>query len=139
MSKCSYLVNSLYISFVMKIGDNLKKLRESKGLTQQEMADLMHTHRTGYSKMENNQQDIPVDKLVFVAKHFGIAVDDIIFFNEKNSVPNEVSMEDTAVLEQLKLINELDTEEKNILLKLIETFVSKKRFKEYLQKNIATL
>lgn len=123
----------------MKIGDNLKKLRESKGLTQQEMADLMHTHRTGYSKMENNQQDIPVDKLVFVAKHFGIAVDDIIFFNEKNSVPNEVSMEDTAVLEQLKLINELDAEEKNILLKLIETFVSKKRFKEYLQKNIATL
>ncbi|WP_345767360.1 MULTISPECIES: helix-turn-helix transcriptional regulator [Chryseobacterium] len=123
----------------MKIGDNLKKLRESKGLTQQEMADLMHTHRTGYSKMENNQQDIPVDKLVFVAKHFGIAVDDIIFFNEKNNVPNEVSMEDTAVLEQLKLINELDAEEKNILLKLIETFVSKKRFKDYLQKNIATL
>ncbi len=123
----------------MKIGDNLKKLRESKGLTQQEMADLMHTHRTGYSKMENNQQDIPVDKLVFVAKHFGITVDDIIFFNEKNNVPNEVSMEDTAVLEQLKLINELDAEEKNILLKLIETFVSKKRFKEYLQKNIASL
>ncbi len=139
MLKCSYLVNSLYNSFIMKIGDNLKKLRENKGLTQQEMADLMHTHRTGYSKMENNQQDIPVDKLVFVAKHFGIAVDDIIFFNEKNNVPNEVSMEDTAVLEQLKLINELDAEEKNILLKLIETFVSKKRFKDYLQKNIATL
>lgn len=123
----------------MKIGDNLKKLRENKGLTQQDMADLMHTHRTGYSKMENNQQDIPVDKLIFVAKHFGISVDDIIFFNEKNNVPNEVSMEDTAVLEQLKLINELDTEEKNILLKLIETFVSKKRFKDYLQKNIAAL
>lgn len=123
----------------MKIGDNLKKLRESKGLTQQDMADLMHTHRTGYSKMENNQQDIPVDKLVFVAKNFGIAVDDIIFFNEKNNVPNEVSVQDTAVLEQLKLINELDNEEKNILLKLIETFVSKKRFKDYLQKNIAAL
>lgn len=123
----------------MKIGDNLKKLRESKGLTQQDMADLMHTHRTGYSKMENNQQDIPVDKLIFVAKHFGIAVDDIIFFNEKNSVPNEVSVEDFAVLEQLKLINELDKEEKNILLKLIETFVSKKRFKDYLQQNIAAL
>ncbi|KQK24353.1 hypothetical protein AR438_17135 [Chryseobacterium aquaticum] len=123
----------------MKIGDNLKKLRESKGLTQQDMADLMHTHRTGYSKMENNQQDIPVDKLVFVAKNFGIAVDDIIFFNEKNNVPNEVSVQDTAVLEQLKLINDLDNEEKNILLKLIETFVSKKRFKDYLQKNIAAL
>lgn len=57
--------------------------RESKGLTQQEMADMMHTPRTGYSKMENNQQNIPVDKLVFVAKHFGISVDNIIFFNGK--------------------------------------------------------
>jgi transcriptional regulator with XRE-family HTH domain len=111
----------------MKIGDSLKKLRESKGLTQQDMADLMHTHRTGYSKMENNQQEIPVDRLIYIAKNFGITVDYIIFFEEKNSVPNEVSMEDKATLEQLKLINELDTEEKTILLKLIETFVSKKR------------
>ena len=70
---------------------------------------------------------------------FAIAVDDIIFFEDKNAVPNEVSMDDKATLEQLKLINELDSEEKGILLKLIETFVSKKRFKDYLQNNIATL
>jgi len=92
------------------------------------------------TKLQTSQsRGIPVDKLVFVAKHFGISVDDIIFSNEKNNVPNEISMEDTAVLEQLKLINELDTEEKNILVKLIATFVSKKRFKDYLQKNITAL
>lgn len=123
----------------MNLGDSLKRLRESKGLTQQEIADLIHTHRTGYSKMENNQQDIPVDCLIHIAKNFGMAVDDIIYFNEKNSLPNDISMEDKATLEQLQLINELDKEEKNILLKLIETFVSKKRFKDYLQKNIAAL
>lgn len=123
----------------MKIGDSLKKLRESKELTQQEMADLIHTHRTGYSKMENNQQDIPVDGLILIAKNFGMTVDDIIYFGEKNSMPKEISIDDKATLEQLQLINELDKEEKNILLKLIETFISKKRFKDYLQKNIATL
>ena len=123
----------------MKLGDNLKKLRESKGLTQQEMADLIHTHRTGYSKMENNQQEIPVDCLIHIAKNFGMAVDDIIYFGEKNAVPNEINLEVKATLEQLQLINELDKEEKTILLKLIETFVSKKRFKDYLQKNIAAL
>jgi len=41
--------------------------------------------------------------------------------------------------EQLQLINELDEEEKSILLKLIETFVSKKRFKDFVQQNIAAL
>jgi len=123
----------------MKLGDGLKKLRESKGYTQQQMADLIHTHRSGYSKMENNQQDIPVDALILIARHFGLSIDDVIYFDEKNGIPNEVSINDKAALEQLQLINELDDEEKNILLKLIETFVSKKRFKDYLQNNIATL
>lgn len=123
----------------MRLGDSLKKLRENKGYTQQQMADLIHTHRSGYSKMENNQQDIPVDALILIAKNFGMSVDEVIYFDEKNGVPNEVSLNDKAALEQLQLINELDEEEKSILLKLIETFVSKKRFKDYLQKNIAAL
>ena len=42
-------------------------------------------------------------------------------------------------LEQLQLINELNDIEKSILLKLIDTFVSKKRFKDNLQKKIAVL
>jgi transcriptional regulator with XRE-family HTH domain len=125
--------------WLMKLGDSLKRLRESKGYTQQQMADLIHTHRSGYSKMENNQQEIPVDCLILIAKNFGMSVDDVIFFDEKNGVPNEVSMEDKAALEQLQLINELEPEEKGILFKLIEAFVSKKRFKDYLQKNIAAL
>jgi transcriptional regulator with XRE-family HTH domain len=123
----------------MKIGNTLKDLREKNGLTQQEMADLIHTHRTGYSKIENNQQDITVDGLVLLSKHFGISIDDMIFYDEKNGVPDEITVKDKETIEQLQLINELDNEEKNILLKLIDTFVSKKRFKDYLQKNIAAL
>jgi transcriptional regulator with XRE-family HTH domain len=123
----------------MKLGDSLKKLRESKGYTQQQMADLIHTHRSGYSKMENNQQEIPVDCLILIAKNFGMLVDDVIFFGEKNGVPTEVSVGDKAAMEQLQLINELNDDEKGILLKLIETFVSKKRFKDYLQNNMGAL
>lgn len=123
----------------MNIGNNLKQIRKSRNHTQQEMADIMFVHRTSYSKMESGQQDISVEGLVRVAKNFGMSIDDIIFLNEKTDIPNEISMEDKATLEQLQLINELEKEEKNILLKLIETFVSKKRFKDYVQKNIASL
>ncbi len=49
--------------------------------------------------MENNQQEIPVDRLIYTVKHFGISVDDIIFYNEKNNVPKEVSIQDSATLE----------------------------------------
>ena len=68
-----------------------------------------------------------------------MSIDDMIFYDEKNCVPDEVTVKDKETIEQLQLINELDIEEKNILLKLIDTFVSKKRFKDYLQQNIATL
>lgn len=122
----------------MKIGNNLRKLRENNGLTQQQMADLIHTHRSGYSKIENNQQEISIEALVLLSKQFNMTVDEIISY-DNSRIPNEVTIEDKATLEQLQLINELEPEEKTILLKLIETFVSKKRFKDYLQQNIATL
>jgi transcriptional regulator with XRE-family HTH domain len=83
----------------MNIGDSLKKLRETKNYTQQQMADIIHVHRSGYSKMENNQQEVPVDALVLIARHFGATVDEAIYFGEKNSVPTEISVEDKATLE----------------------------------------
>ena len=103
------------------------------------MADLIHTHRSGYSKIENNQQNISINTLVYIAKNFGMTVDDVIYFKEKNEAPKEISLTDKKTIEQLQIINELNKEEKSILLKLIETFVSKKRFKDYLEKNIAKL
>ena len=68
---------------------HVKKLRENKGYTQQQMADLIHTHRSGYSKIENNQQNISINTLVYIAKNFGMTVDDVIYFKEKNEAPKE--------------------------------------------------
>jgi transcriptional regulator with XRE-family HTH domain len=123
----------------MKIGDNLKKLRENKGLTQQEMADLIHTHRTGYSKMENNQQDIPVDCLISLARHFGISVDEVIYYGQKEGLPQEVTMEDKTAAEQIRLISQLDEEDKQTIFKLVDKMLTNKKFKDFFQKNIAAL
>jgi len=69
-----------------------------------------------------------MDCIIQIAENLEVLVDDI-FFDEENGVPNEVSMNDKVALEQLQLINELNEEEKGILLKLIETFVSKSGLK----------
>ncbi len=102
------------------------------------LSNAINPRHRGYSKIENDQQDISIDTLIYLSKHFIISLDDIVSFNN-SKIPNEISLEDKATSEQLQLINELDPEEKIILLKLIETFVSKKRFKDYLQQNIANL
>lgn len=35
---------------IMNIGDNIKRIREDKGMTQQQVADLVNMHRSNYSK-----------------------------------------------------------------------------------------
>ncbi|RMZ57916.1 hypothetical protein D1632_16535 [Chryseobacterium nematophagum] len=77
--------------------------------------------------------------LPFVAKHFGIAVDDIIFFNEKKQYSQLGFYGRYCSSGKSKTYQRTRQRGKNILLKLIETFISKKRFKDYLEKNIAVL
>jgi hypothetical protein len=56
-----------------------------------------------------------------------------------NSVPKEVTLEDKSLMEQVKLIAELEPEEKSMVFKMIDTFLTKKKFKDFFAKNIAAL
>ena len=42
-------------------------------------------------------------------------------------------------MEQVKLIAELEAEEKTMVFKMIDTFLTQKRFKDFFNKNVATL
>ena len=44
-----------------------------------------------------------------------------------------------SLLEQVKLIAQLEEEEKSMVFKMIDTFLTKKKFKDFFQKNIAAL
>jgi transcriptional regulator with XRE-family HTH domain len=121
----------------MNIGLNIKKIREEKSLTQQQIAVLINMHRSNYSKIENGQREISVEALNKIAQYFGMTVDQIINFD--GGMPQEVVIEDKSLLEQVKLIQELEPEEKSMIFKMIDTFLTQKKFKDFFQKNVATL
>ena len=72
-----------------------------------------------------------------IAKYFQMTIDELVNFDGK--IPDEVTVEDKTLTEQVKLIAELEPEEKNMVFKMVETFLTKKKFKEFFQKNIAAL
>ena len=121
----------------MDIGINIKRLREDRGIKQSEIADLIGMHRSNYSKIENGQREISIAAVDKIAAYFNITIDELVHMGE--NVPKEVSMEDKTTVEQVKLIQELDQEEKNMVFKMIETFLTKKKFKDFFNKNIAAL
>ena len=121
----------------MSIGQNIKKIREDKNLTQQQIAELIHMHRSNYSKVESGQRELSVDAINKVAKYFGMTIDQIVNFD--GAIPQEITIEDKAMMEQVKMIQELEPDEKNMVFKMVDTFLTKKKFKDFFQKNVATL
>lgn len=106
-------------------------------MTQQQIAELIHMHRSNYSKIESGQREISVDALNKIAKYFGMTIDQIVNFD--GAVPQEITVEDKTLMEQVKLIQELEPEEKNMVFKMVDTFLTKKKFKDFFQKNVAAL
>jgi transcriptional regulator with XRE-family HTH domain len=119
------------------IGKNIKKIREEKGLTQQSIADLIAMHRSNYSRVETGDRDLSIDAISKIAKYFNMTIDQLVNF--EGDIPQEVTIEDKTLVEQVKLIQELEPEEKSMIFKMVDTFLTQKKFKDFFQKNIATL
>lgn len=65
---------------ITEIGQTLKKLRESKGLTQEEVAALIHISRYCVSRIETGDRK-EIDTLL-IAKYaalLGISMDDLVY------------------------------------------------------------
>ena len=121
----------------MNIAENIKSIREEKNLKQIEVATYVNVDKSAYSKIEKGTRAVSVEELYKMAQLFNITTDDILNYDGK--IPKEVVIEDKSLMEQVKLIAELEEEEKNMVFKMIDTFLTKKKFKDFFNKNIATL
>jgi transcriptional regulator with XRE-family HTH domain len=121
----------------MSLANNIKRLREEKGILQKEIANEVGLGISHYSKIENGQREASVELLDKLAKYYGITIDQIVHMN--NEVPKDITLEDKTATEQARLIAELDEKDKSIVFGMIETMLTKKKFKDFFAKNIAAL
>lgn len=66
-----------------------------------------------------------------------MTIDQIVNFD--SAIPHEITVEDKTLMEQVKLIQELEPEEKTMVFKMVDTMLTKKKFKDFFQKNVAAL
>lgn len=115
----------------------IKKIREQKGMLQKQVAAELGIGYTNYNKMENGNREPSVKEIQQLAKLFGMTVDQLLDF--EGELPQEVSIEDKPGFEQMNLINQLDEEDKSTVMKIIDTMLTKKKFKDFFTKNVAAL
>jgi transcriptional regulator with XRE-family HTH domain len=121
----------------MNLADNIKDIREEKNLKQIEVATHIGVDKSAYSKIEKGLRALTVDELQKMAQLFNMTTDQVI--NHDGKVPKEVIIEDKTAVEQMRLIQQLDEDDKQTIFKLIDKMLTNKKFKDFFQNNVATL
>jgi transcriptional regulator with XRE-family HTH domain len=122
---------------IMSLADNIKTIREEKNLKQIEVATHIGVDKSAYSKIEKGSRALTVEELQKMAGLFNMTADQILNYDGK--IPKEVVIEDKSTAEQMRLIQQLDEEDKQTIFRLIEKMLTNKKFKDFFQKNVAAL
>ncbi len=124
-------------TFNMKLAENIKRLREDKGFLQKQVAAEIGLKPAHYNKLEKGIVEPSVEILDKLANMYGLTIDQIV--HPESNIPKEITIEDKGLLEQVKLIQELEEKDRNTVFNIIDTMLTKAKFKDFFNKNIAAL
>ena len=120
---------------LLQVGLNIKEIRSKKGLLQKDVAVAAGLHPANYNKMEKGEREPSIEALSKIATLFGMTVDQII--NYEGDLPKEVTIEDKSVVERMKLIDQLEEEDKQAVFRIIDGMITKAKFKDFFQQQLA--
>ena len=122
---------------MLQVGIKIKKIRTKRGLLQKEVASTAGLHPANYNKIEKGEREPSVEALDKISKLFDMTVDQIINF--EGDLPQDITIEDKSVMERMKLIQQLEDEDKKAIFRIIDGMLTKSKFKDFFQKNVAAL
>lgn len=59
----------------MTFYENLRTIREDRGYTQKQIAEILETTRQYYSDYENGKREIPIRVYITLSKFYGVSID----------------------------------------------------------------
>ncbi|TCC90603.1 XRE family transcriptional regulator [Pedobacter frigiditerrae] len=111
----------------MKLGTNIRKIREFRDIKQQDIASRLNLSLTSYGKIERDEVEITLNRLNEIACILGVSLISLINLNDKsfldmiNNSSNDLSA--SVLIEHLKENNKMLIEEKARLLQILEKMI----------------
>lgn len=90
------------------LGEQLKRLRHQKGLTQQQMGDYLHVTNGTIAMWELNKRLPDVQRLLELSKFFGVTVDYLL---DEESI---TGVQEQTIKNTIQTLEELTQQLKNI-------------------------
>lgn len=111
----------------MKIGDTLTKLRNKRGLTQDQMADALNVKRARYNAWENDISKPDIEMLKKISTYHKVTTDYILdmSFDVQNKNVTCNDLDDIFNLSDLTYKGKpISSSDKEKIIKIIETVIS---------------
>ncbi len=118
----------------MVLGEKIKVLRKKKGLSQQQMADMLEIHLTHLNRLENGHSQPSIDVVKKLSTLFEVTTDYLIN-NEIESF--DVTIEHKNLAEKIRLIDKLEEKDREALIQVIDTMLTKQKMRDVLNQQIA--
>lgn len=117
------------LGIYMNIGDQIKRIRTAKNLSQKEVALSLEMDQAQFSRIENGKTDPAFSTIEKIALALGVGLAELVNADEPIF---EVNSYDKSVIEKMALIDQLEEKEKSAFFTILDALVSKKRLKESL-------
>jgi len=85
----------------MELSEKLQELRKQKGLTQEELAEILFVSRTAISKWESARGFPNIDSLKTIAEYFNITIDELLSSKELLTIAQKDSQTKTQKTKDL--------------------------------------
>lgn len=85
----------------LEFNEKIQELRKQKGLTQEELAEILFVSRTAISKWESGRGYPNIDSLKAIAEFFNITIDELLSSKQLLSIAEQDSMAKTQQIRDL--------------------------------------
>jgi transcriptional regulator with XRE-family HTH domain len=114
-----------------KLGDRIKDLRKQKNLSQSELADKVGISYAQIGRYETKGSQPPAETLKKIADALGVTPDFLIYGTSGEKA--KTKLKDADLIQQFQAIESMDEEDKNVVKKLIDAFITKKQLQKLVQ------
>jgi transcriptional regulator with XRE-family HTH domain len=105
----------------MSFAEKLSKLRNERGLTQQEMANLIGVGIAQMRRYEKGKSSLTLDVIKNIARTLGVSADELIF--DENERVAAAKILDRKLLEQFELIARLNPHDKDAVKTILDSMI----------------
>ena len=117
----------------MLLSEKIKFLRKKKGISQQQLADLLDIHLTNLNRLEKGHSQPSLDVIKKMVTIFEVSAD-YLLNDDANSIEMEIGNKSLA--ERVRLIDKLEEKDKNALIQVIDSMLTKQKMKDLLNQQI---